>query len=598
MEQRPSLFNYGTTIIAQNSQLLCAPIVAAPEVTLAGNPLITVMDPLPVIGTTYGMNFCVQLAKGEIDFYPGNIFTLPPDLNPPLPAQSLALHFLVCAGIGCPTHRVVIPSPFGRLAGTRNISKNIDVGKQNNTYLYSSARQNEIGTSILGLSNQGNKTSDVTVLPTSELECFCLDLFATGGCSIIGYVGNQMILPHVDGIDIAELAPTGLEKSIECYALVALNDGILPSVGSSISSLAFGMISLPNGMGALQVSASTIVPNNPAIEDNQLKAFINLDEIDIIITTDGGGGGSGGSGSVTRTTRPRTRTGTFDLTAAVSANALEKIFDAFIKGFKFSKTGSGTYGPVSVNYQVSAHLESGSIQLTSSGGVEMKDLVVRWDTLYLDLGFNIPSVCTPSFCLVPIPLDGCAVDIPAECLFEDNPDFSIGIDIGGFIDSKISVTGIPQVFYGIGSGVPNQWQIAAMPTLPIYLEIIDIADTAADLFQTLIVNSIDSLISGLPGWAQDLINAVLGDVEDIIRTALGIPDDIGEWFIDMISDVGIFQDLVDAITQYFTITLFELDDPYPVLPGEGSLIPVGLPIQFLGITVNTSEMVLQADIGD
>ena len=50
----------------------------------------------------------------------------------------------------------------------------------------------------------------------------------------------------------------------------------------------------------------------------------------------------------------------------------------------------------------------------------------------------------------------------------------------------------------MGWGVTNRWQIAVEPVLPILIDIIDIADTAADLFNTLITNAIDSLISGLP----------------------------------------------------------------------------------------------------
>jgi hypothetical protein len=326
MRQRPSLFNYGTALIAQNPQLLCSPIDVAPEVVAAGNPLLTVMDPLPVIGTTYGMNYCIELGKGEIDFYPSDVITLPADLNPPLPSQRLALHFLVCAGIGCPSRRIVLPPGRpGKYGAIANATK----GNTRSRIAMPSYGTN-LGPPVNGSVFDGGAAPPIQVLPTSELECFCLDLFATGGCKIIGSPGNQKILPSVDGIDIAELAPLGLEKSIECYALVALNDGILPTFADSISKLAFGLITLPTGIGDLQISASTTVPNNPAIEENQIKTFINLDQIDINITTDGGGGGGSGGGSVTRTTRPRTRTGTFDLTAAVSANALEKIFDAFI----------------------------------------------------------------------------------------------------------------------------------------------------------------------------------------------------------------------------------------------------------------------------
>ncbi len=603
MLQRPSLFNYGTALVAQDTDLLCSPIEAAPAVFAANNPLVTVIDPLPVVGTSYAMNYAVQLTNGQIDFYPGNIITLPPNPSP-LPSQELAVHFGLCAGLGCPSDSLRLPIPPGRLLGNGTVPAMTRRAKALSTHSSSALRPpgtgvvNPIGP-IVPIQPQPGPI----VLPTQELDCVCLDLYATAGCSIIGPVGNQSIRPQVDGIDIPELAPVGLDKALECYALVALNDGILPTLGDSISTMAFGLINLPAGIGDIQVSASTSVPNNPAIQDDQLELFIDVDQIDINLTLGGSGGGGsggggGGGGTITRTTRGRTRTGTFDLTAAVSGSTLEKVFAAFVQGFKFVKSGNGTYGPVSVDWSVAAHLESGSVQLTSTGGIEVKDVVVRWDTLALTLGFDIPKICTPEFCLIPIPFDGCLVDVPAECLFGGDPDLSFSIDLGGFIDSKVTFTGIPRVFYGVGTGEPNQWQIAVEPTLPILLDIVDIADTAADLFTTLITNSIDSLISGLPSWAQDLVNAVLGGVDDIIQTVLGIPDDIAEWLEDLISNMGIFQDLIDALAQYISITLFELDDPFTILPAEGSLIPVQIPIQYIGITVNTSELVVQGDIGD
>lgn len=609
MQQRPSLFNYGTALLAADPQLLCAPIDVDPAVTAAGNPIITVLPPLPVLSTPYALNYCAQVSDGEIDFYPGNIITLPAALNPPLPIQQLALHFRVCAGIGCPPKRTVVGRPGGLQTGTTGsatsrISRNLSTRMHtSNESLARADGGGRIVTNpiVTGIGVGSNGQGQPIVLPTQELDCFCLDLYATAGCSITGTTGDQTIRPTVDGIFIGGLQPAGLEESIVCYATIALNDGILPQIGNAASQLAFGLFTLPQGMGDIQVSASTTVPNNPAIQDDQLEAFIDLDKIDLNITvggSGGGGGGGGGSGTVTRTTRSRTRTGPFDLTAAVGADAFTKIFNAFMAGFKFATSGSGSYGPFSVSYDVAAHLESGSIQLTSSGGIELKDMVIRWDTLSLTLGFTLPNICTPSFCLVPIPFDGCAVDVPAACVFSSPPELSATIDIGGFLDSKVTVTGIPRVFYGVGSGVTNRWQIAVEPTLPILIDIIDLADTVGDLFNTLVTNAIDGLISGLPGWAQDLINDILGGVDDIIRTVLGIPDDIAEWLLDLVSDLGIFQDFVDALAQYISITIFEVDDPFLALPADGTLIPVMLPIQYLGITVNTSELVVQGDIGD
>ena len=104
MRQRPSLFNYGTELVERNRKLLCSPIDAAPAVLAKGNPLISVQNALPIFGTDplLGMNFVLQITKMEIDFAPGNVFALPPELNP-LAKQRFALHGQVCGGLGCPT---------------------------------------------------------------------------------------------------------------------------------------------------------------------------------------------------------------------------------------------------------------------------------------------------------------------------------------------------------------------------------------------------------------------------------------------------------------------------------------------------------------
>src|SRR5579859_1771992 len=108
MRQRPSLFNYATEAVIRNPRLLCAPIDVAQAVIQRGNPLLTVEPPLPVIGThpSVGLDVAIQLTKAEVDFSPSNVINLPAELNPPLPAQRLALHFEVCAGLGCPPDRV------------------------------------------------------------------------------------------------------------------------------------------------------------------------------------------------------------------------------------------------------------------------------------------------------------------------------------------------------------------------------------------------------------------------------------------------------------------------------------------------------------
>ena len=93
------MFNYATQAIVDNPALFCRPIMAHPRLNQHGNPLVTIIDPLPLPGSNFAMNFSVQLVDVKIDFHPGNAVTLPPELSP-LPAQRLAIGLKVCAGIG------------------------------------------------------------------------------------------------------------------------------------------------------------------------------------------------------------------------------------------------------------------------------------------------------------------------------------------------------------------------------------------------------------------------------------------------------------------------------------------------------------------
>src|SRR5262249_13776037 len=106
MRQRPPLFNYGTAYFAQGiqkKQVLCSRIEAAKDYQ---GPLITVEDPLPIIGCPLplGLDWCFQLGELAIDFHPGNAIALPPELGV-LGEQKFALKAKACFGLACPEDR-------------------------------------------------------------------------------------------------------------------------------------------------------------------------------------------------------------------------------------------------------------------------------------------------------------------------------------------------------------------------------------------------------------------------------------------------------------------------------------------------------------
>jgi hypothetical protein len=242
MRQRPSLFNYATREVANNQRLWCMPIdialgVRDPYYTgkYGQNPIFTIEKPLPILGTNnaVGINYCFQLAEALIDFHPGNVLTLPPELSPPLKEQHFAIDARVCGGLGCPS---------------KEILDNIQIPSSNQPPI---------------------------VLPVQKLNCFCLDLFVVGHVEIVAdFTGKQLLQGKVDGLEIINIQPDGLENSAECYLNCLTQLVILPKLSIAVEKLTFEIL---KGLPKIALKPSTKVPNNPAIENDQLKIFIEVE---------------------------------------------------------------------------------------------------------------------------------------------------------------------------------------------------------------------------------------------------------------------------------------------------------------------------------
>lgn len=264
MLQRPSLFNYATPFFIQNPDMLCVPIKAAPEVFAAGNPLFAVLNPLPVLAAAQpiGLNYCVQFTNAEIDFHDSDTIKLPPELGA-LPAQRLALRLKGCFGLGC--------LPEGYYADLILLEETIAAaqgGKRDFSLSHMVERQ----------------PRDPIVPPVRRLTCFCLELFAVLHFEW-GKIGlDDYLKVRLDGLEIVDLQPVEMENIIECYAEAVLRLGILPRLSIKIEKMVLDITSLLRQRGIAvgqQISLQpapvpAAVPNNPAVEDDQLKVFVNL----------------------------------------------------------------------------------------------------------------------------------------------------------------------------------------------------------------------------------------------------------------------------------------------------------------------------------
>ncbi|MCB9383778.1 MAG: hypothetical protein H6509_04120 [Bryobacterales bacterium] len=232
--------------------MLCTSIETHFIIGKRANPLVTIVDPLPIPGTTFGVNFGVQLSRIEVDFHPGSRFTLPPELGPPLGAQRLAIRLQVCGGIGCPPRDLVDryippppPPPKDRpAAGSPNDGVPVPPG--------------------------------IVVIPTRSLQCFCLEAYAVGGVRIRSYNGRAWLEPFLDGVEIVDIRPEGLENSLECYLEMILKLSVLPKLRMLLDDVSFELMRNVN-VALKPMPTSGALPNNPAIEKDLLKAFIKVE---------------------------------------------------------------------------------------------------------------------------------------------------------------------------------------------------------------------------------------------------------------------------------------------------------------------------------
>jgi hypothetical protein len=554
--------------------------------------LVGLVPGLPVALTSYTVEYCFQVTTLQLDVHPGNIISLPPQLNPPLAPQMMAVQAGACFGYGCPSPDLVAKLPYLPAASDKPA---IQMRQNADGRFVATPQVND---------RQIDKPPREVMIPAGELLCTCLDIFGTLGFDFIGPLGHQRLAGRLGGIEIVDLAPTSLEDSIECYLSLVVKLGVLPKL--QIPIIQFSTVT---GLFSLEVEPtpnSAALPFNPALEDDQFKVFL-----DLAVgpgQTSGGGGGSGGGSSPPPdpgVVRGRTRTGIFDATAALSEKAVQELFIGVRDGFSKSGSGSKDLGPFSVSYAAEVHLENGSIDLRSDGSIAIKELDVAFNTLEFCLGLDIPKICIGGFCIIGIPFD--------FCLFEDDPDIELCLDLAPFVRIELSATLEALTKYAVNSartaamndwdaieaGLPNHWQIYIDP-ITLDVDLFDVADIVRNLLEDAVDAALDTILGPLPGWAKDLIKAILGPVIDLIGDILDLGDDIEEWLsVKLGVSLGLFNFILTAVADHLAKghPLAQIPDPLTILPADGTLIPVLVPIEFLGLHVDDVEMALEVDLG-
>jgi len=256
--QRPSMFNYGTASFVANPRLMCRPIEVAPNLP-SNQPRVTLENPLPIPGTggAWGLEYCAQLTKLRIDFHPGQLIQLPPELNPPLKAQRLALQVQACGAIACPSPRIL-----GAISD-----------KEADRYPPIDPAEALRGTDKRP---QAPERPPQALPPDSKrIHCFCLDVFAIASVRRDQSSSGPTLAIELEGLEIVDIEPDGLEDSIECLISATISLGVLPRLRLFVQDIILSL----GTYGSLTIGLTPIsakVPFNPSIANDELDVFVSV----------------------------------------------------------------------------------------------------------------------------------------------------------------------------------------------------------------------------------------------------------------------------------------------------------------------------------
>jgi hypothetical protein len=300
-------------------------------------------------------------------------------------------------------------------------------------------------------------------------------------------------------------------------------------------------------------------------------------------------------------------------TLAVSERTFRRSFDLLKRNLTFAQADQVSFGIFVAGYDVQAHLEGGTIDLRNDNTISVREVDIRWDRLRFILSINIPEICVGGGCInMPWPIPD--ICLPRVCVFSGNPDVSLSPDLAAFVAQEVSFTGnVVARYFDTSIPLPspdlcapirieplpdhNQWHIHIDPET-IDVDLFDFPDIVGNLIEDALSDAIRAIIPG--GFVRDIILAIIGGIADFIRFLLDIPDEIEEWLSDLFNvSFGLLDFIGTLVLDFFSSCnpIYAIDDPYKLLPAEGGLIPVRIPLRNLSVRVNDVEMVAEVDIG-
>lgn len=269
-----------------------------------------------------------------------------------------------------------------------------------------------------------------------------------------------------------------------------------------------------------------------------------------------------------------------DATIAVSQGGVNQLVQDLLGSAHFTKSDSGSWGPFTASYSVTASVSGGTVELvdTPIQLIRVHDFNVSASasvSVGFDLGNILPQicippvqmcvdipfighVCTPQFC---IPWPSVSVSLTIPLSLNISADFGIAVRDGG------STWDVVLLVY------PFSLVIDPTPTINAILSAVEA--------------QVDSVLNGIPligSLIADLVNAVIGALQSVISAIAGAID-------ALIHEVIL---LIDLFSPTIPVTLISFQKVEVVLPAGGPGDP-DVDITLASLTAQIAQQELVAE---
>lgn len=220
----------------------------------------------------------------------------------------------------------------------------------------------------------------------------------------------------------------------------------------------------------------------------------------------------------------------------------------------------------------------------------LEEIDWKWDDLFIRIGLNIPKVTVGGW---KIPLTN--IRLPKVEFFGSDPDVQIQVNLRG-LRHEISTAFDIDVR---GNSTSEAFELYLRPQMPLDVDLLDIADMVGDFLENAVQKLVNDLLAQVPGWLRSVVNSILRGIVRLVREILDFTDDVIEWISRKIGvSLGLFN-IVSSLVIYLLFRpdpFITFENPYQILPSEGSDPAVKLALNAVSATFDEQEQSIQLSL--